>query len=357
MSSEAEQTPELSIVVPILNEREQLPGFLAGLAEQRELAYELLICDGGSRDGGPEWLRQQEAEHPALRVLTGPSGRGRQLNQGARQARGRYLLFLHVDSRFSDPLALRKGVASLARTGSARVAGHFALRFARTDDRPSSGYYFYEWKARLGRPETIHGDQGFLLRREMYDRLGGFREDLPAMEDTDFAERLRCRGQWRLLPAEIATSARRFETEGLWQRQLLGALIMCFRSIGWQEFFDRAPAIYRQQSETETLRLTPFFELIRHQLGNKSRHDRWRVWHASGMYVRKHAWQLFFALDARRAFHRGLPVGRGRTVLTTFFEPIYDLLTDHPLGRMAATLLLRAWFETTRAWLRRKEAR
>ena len=73
--------------------------------------------------------------------------------------------------------------------------------------------------------------------------------------------------------------------------------------------------------------------------------------------MRRHAWQLAFALDARRAFRRGLPVGQGGMSLIRSLEPLYDLLTDNPIGRLVATILLRLWFEVTGLWLRRKEIR
>ena len=347
--------PELSIVVPLLNELDQLPGFFADLRRQEAVDFDLLICDGGSCDGSLEWLRQQQPEWAGLRICPGKPGRGRQLNQGAANARADWLLFLHVDSRFSDPQALRRSLDFLTRTESRLVAGHFALKFRRIDAAPSAGYYFYEWKARLGRPETIHGDQGFMLSRELFRRVGPFREDLPAMEDTDFAERLRDCGQWQLLPAEISTSARRFETEGLWQRQLLGALMMCFRTVGWDDFFTLATGVYRQQADTEKLQLLPFFNLVSRQLKAASRRTRWRIWTACGEYVRTHAWQLFFALDARRAFRKKMPVGTGQTAWLDFFEPLFDLLTANLLGRYLAAIALRIWFASTSLWLQRRE--
>lgn len=350
--------PDLSIIIPILNEAEQLPELLADLQRQQQVVFEVLIVDGGSDDGGPKWLQQQyQQQRLSGAMLETTAGRGLQMNVGGKQARSAWLLFLHVDSRFDDPLALRKGLDALQQTGSQKLAGHFSLKFRRTDVTPSVGYYYYEWKARLGRPETIHGDQGFLLRRDFYQQLGGFREDLPVMEDTDFAERLREQGNWQLLPIEISTSARRFEQEGLWQRQLLGALIMCFRSIGWLQFFSDAPAVYRQQSKTDQLQVRPFFLLLHSLFLRMDRKAAWRIWRQSGAYVRGHAWQLPFALDARRAFHRGVPVGQGRMMFTSVFEPIYELLTDNPLGRFVAIILLRIWFVLTSLWLKSKEQR
>ena len=347
--------PHLSIIVPVLNEREQLPGLLENLQRQILSAYELLVVDGGSTDGSLEWLQSQAEVLDSLRLLQAPAGRGRQLNQALGQARGEWLLLLHADSRFTDPQAIRNGIMHLEQTGSRHVAGHFALNFRRQSDTPLFGYYFYEWKARLGRPETIHGDQGFLLRGDFQQAVGLFREDLPVMEDTDFAERVRKVGSWLLLSGEISTSARRFESEGLWQRQLLNAILMCLRDIGFERYFQAAPEVYRQQAVGGQLRLRPFFTLVRRLFAEHLFPERGQLWWRCGIYVRRHAWQLTFACDARRAFRKGIPVGQGRPVLTENFEPVYQLLTDNPLGRLAATLLLRLWFELTDYWLRFKE--
>ncbi|MFK5926472.1 MAG: TIGR04283 family arsenosugar biosynthesis glycosyltransferase [Desulfuromusa sp.] len=346
---------QLSLIVPILNERENLPDFFTDLMRQKSISFELIICDGGSSDDSLKWLQQPQPDWPDLKILQGSAGRGRQLNQGLDAAVGELLLLLHVDSRFSDPLALRKGLDYLSRSGSKNVAGHFSLTFRRQANPFSAGYYFYEWKARLGRSETIHGDQGFFLYRNLLEQVGRFREDLPAMEDTDLAERVRLIGQWQLLPVEISTSARRFEIEGLWQRQLLGSLIMCFRTIGWNQFFEKAPDVYRQQKNSEKLRVQPFFQLIRKQLHELPTRKRWKIWWLGGCYIRTHAWQLFFAVDARRAFRNGLPVGTGRHVFLDFFEPIFNLLTNNLPGRFCATVLLRGWFELTDLWLKKKE--
>ncbi len=346
---------QLSIIVPILNEREHLPSFFNDLSRQESIDFELIICDGGSSDGSLEWLEKQVSDWTTLKVVRGKAGRGRQLNQGIVAASGEWLLFLHVDSHFLDPLALRQGMDCLCRSGSKNVAGHFALKFCREISSFSAGYYFYEWKARLGRTETIHGDQGFYLHRFLLERIGSFREDLPAMEDTDFAERLRLTAQWKLLSAEISTSARRFETEGLWQRQLLGALIMCFRAIGWSQFFENAPAVYRQQQNSKKLFIQPFFQLIRKQLHQLPIRERWKIWWQAGCYIRNHAWQLFFAVDARRAFRKGLPIGTGKSTCINYFEPIFSFLTDNIFGQFCATILLRCWFELTDLWLKKKE--
>ena len=342
-------TPELSIIVPILNEEEQLRCFLTDLVRQKNIDFEVIISDGGSADNPAAVIAEYArfCGYP-ISLHTGEKGRGRQLNSGIAKARTNWMLLLHVDSRFQDELALRRALDFMKDFGTKRIAGRFPLRFRHTNSfEQQPGYYYYEWKARLPREECIHGDQGFLLSRETFQHVGHFRENLPVMEDTDFAERLRRIGKWVLLPSEISTSARRFETEGLWQRQLLNALIMCFRSIGWEDFFGDAISVYRQQGAGGSLRLRPFFRQVRRSMLKVPLRKRMKIWYRSGGYVRGHAWQLAFALDAKRAFKKGLPPGQGKMHWVRLLEPSYNLLTNNPFGRLAATLLLWVWFYST----------
>lgn len=353
-SDKQTDVPELSIIVPVLNEAEQLPAFVTNLRLQQDVCFELIISDGGSVDGSLDWVREQAGIANSIVVVAGEKGRGRQLNRGLAKVRGDWLLLLHVDSRLVEPLALRRSL-DYVKQRSARVAGHFALDFRDTQNQYAAAYDFYQRKARLGLPETIHGDQGFLLHRSLADELGGFREDLPVMEDTDYAERLRQIAQWQLLPADISTSARRFSVEGLWQRQTLGALLMCFRCIGWKDFFKQAPSVYRQQTQTDQLQLLPFFDLIAQRLKVLPRHERWRLWLATGTYVQRHAWQVVFAMDARRARMQGRPLNVTPTPWMNFLMPPFNLLTDNPVGHAITAALVRVWFSVMRGWLRRKE--
>lgn len=345
--------PELSIIVPIFNEEEQLPCLLTDLIRQQQVDFELLICDAGSKDDSLSRLYRVRDDLPyPVRVIECEKGRGAQLNAGADAASGEWLLFLHVDSRFDDPMALRNGLDRLLSETRALTGGHFSLKFRRSTTDNAFGYYYHEWKARLHRPECLHGDQGMMMRRLTFRTIGLFRKDLPVMEDTDFAERLRQRGRWVLFPEEISTSARRFEKEGLKQRDLISALIMNFRTIGWIEFFSSAKGVYRIHKETGRLLVLPFFRQVKELMGRKAPRDRRTLWFRSGCYIRNHAWQLAFYLDAKRAFRSGKPPGEGKLFYVTLFELPFNILTDNPLGRFAATLLLKMWFQLTyyRVW-------
>jgi rSAM/selenodomain-associated transferase 2 len=342
------RAPHLSIVVPLLNEVAILPLMLAELSRQQGLDCELLLCDGGSTDGSAQLFAELLPALPfPTRWLAAPRGRALQMNAGAAVANGDYLLFLHADSRFPQADALAVGLATLAAAGP-RVAGHFALRFDRSDTAPSFAYYCYESKARLHRPGCIHGDQGFLLPRSFYVELGGFDATLPLLEDDRLASRILAQGTWLLLPCEIVTSARRFEVEGLYQRQVLNAIVMNFAALGWRPFFAAAGELYRSQDRTRRLQLAPLLAGIAALLAAQPWRERWRIWRATGAYVRSQAWQLALLCDMRRNWRQGLPPGAGPLSCLDRHDRWFDRLTDHAGGRFAATLLTWSWFRLLR---------
>ncbi|MFA5516832.1 MAG: TIGR04283 family arsenosugar biosynthesis glycosyltransferase [Desulfuromonadales bacterium] len=352
------RSPELSIIVPVLHEIAILPALFHTLAGQRRIDFELILSDGGSADGTWERARILARENSfPCRVIEAERGRGRQLNAGAAVARGDCLLFLHADSDFADPLALCKGLAALRervrQRADERVAGRFALRFRGSSQQPSLAYYFYENKARLNRPGCIHGDQGFFLTPAYFHELGGFDSRLPILEDDRLAAQVFKTGEWLLLPAEIFSSARRFESEGLRQRQTLNALLTNFADIGWEDYFLSATSIYRRQNRTKPLSLYPYFAQVRTLLKGFSGQQRLNFWYRTGAFVRANAWQISLFIDVRHNFSRHLPVGQGALRRLRFYDRWLEPVIDHPPGRLAAGVLTWIWFHLSLWQLRR----
>ncbi len=343
--------PQLSIIIPTLNEADHLPVLFADLAAQREVSLEVIVSDGGSEDAtGIVATNGLTDGRLSGQVLSGERGRGRQLNLGVQAASSEWLLFLHADSRLADPDQLHHALQHLLekqqQSNTNVLAGRFALRFSTPLENNSKALFFYETKARLGRPGCIHGDQGFLMSRSFFEQVGPFREDLPVMEDTLLAEKIRSYGQWCLLPGEILTSSRRFESEGIVARQTLNALMMNFLAIGWTGFFARAPDLYRQQDRAQPLQLRPFFRLIDQLLRQMSFEQRFVIWRETGSYVRSQAWQLGLVLDCRKhqphRFLEGEDPVKGRWL--NWFDRWFDPLTDNFVGRSLTALLVRIWF-------------
>lgn len=339
-----EEHPELSIIVPVYNEEGNIVPFLVGVSGQQGVRLEVVVSDGGSTDGSIDAVREFARTAPfPLTVVSGEKGRGGQLNRGAEAARAGTLLFLHVDSRFEDPLALKKGVeALLAAAGDGGVAGRFALRFD-FDGVPPLPYRFYGEKATLDRPGCTHGDQGFMMGRDFFYRVGPFDDALPLMEDTFLAERIRKEGRWILIPAAIRTSPRRFLTEGLLPRQSLNAILMNLAANGELHLVRSLRKSYRSHDAASRLRLRPFLLPLKEEVARLPLGKRWRLWYRTGSYVRSNAWQIAFFLDLVTGSTRP---GSGGPWLK-LHDRLLTRLIDNPAGNAGAALLTWLWFRLT----------
>lgn len=193
--------PRVSIIVPVLNEA----GRVTELIERFTRFFsecELVIVDGGSTDGTADLVRP-----PAKLVRTAP-GRGHQLNAGAATASGDVLWFVHADTQ-PDPAAVTE--LQRALTDPRVVGGGFGISF----DRRSLILRYVAWSSnvRARRLGWIFGDQAMFVRREAFEKLGGFPE-WPLMEDMDLSRRLGRLGRLVVLPTSVVASSRRFDDRG-----------------------------------------------------------------------------------------------------------------------------------------------
>jgi len=193
----------VSVLIPTLEEAHTLPGTLDHLAALPG-RFEVLVADGGSRDGTAAAARA----HPSQpRLLRCQGGRAAQCNAAAAAARGDVLVVLHADSRLP-----RDAYASLAGAWRAGAnGGNFALRFEGRDAFARLLGRVYAFQRRRG---FYYGDSSMWLRREAWERLGGFRE-LPIMDDYDLVRRLERLGPTACLPGPATTSDRRWRAMGV----------------------------------------------------------------------------------------------------------------------------------------------
>lgn len=316
---------ELSLIVPVLNEAAGIVTFLRGLAAQQGVSFQVILCDGGSTDDTVARASDLIDELPfPLLLIHAEKGRARQMNAGTREATGEYYLFLHADSTFVDPFALRQGLSVLRQAergaGDKRIAARFSLRFQEFAGNASLAYYLAAGKARLEKAGCTHGDQGFLLNRHFFAEAGPFDQSFLVMEDTRFAEIVRAKGSWLLLPVELVTSVRRFEAEGLLERNVLNMILMTLSAVGREDFIRELPGVYGTQCLTGRLRLFPFLDRIRRLIDGLPYSARMKFWSSVGDYVSLNAWQIPFFLDMRKNFRKAVPLGQGRTVYLNFFE-------------------------------------
>ncbi len=205
-----ERRPALSIVVPALNEAQGIEAALRPLQPLRTRGVEVVVADGGSADATATL-----AAPLADVVLTSERGRGRQQNAGARAARGDVLLFLHADTVLpegADAVVLD----ALERSG--RGWGRFDVCLSGRTPMLRVVERMISWRSRATGMAT--GDQAIFVRRDWFERVGGFRE-VPLMEDLEMSRALKRLGPPLCLRETVTTSSRRWEERGVGRTILL----------------------------------------------------------------------------------------------------------------------------------------
>lgn len=213
----------IGVVIPALNEAAHLPGLLGDLERLgATMPVDIVVADGGSSDGTVALATKH------ARIVVGPPGRARQLNAGAAAAHGEWLVFLHADSRV--PAATRRALlAALVEEPGFEAA---VFRFAIDLPRPWKQFIEVGQALRERWYRLPYGDQGLLIRRQLFEALGGY-ADLPIMEDVDLIRRLKRRGvAIRTLPATLLTSGRRYRAHGVLRTWLGNVLLISLYLLG-----------------------------------------------------------------------------------------------------------------------------
>ncbi|TVQ28281.1 MAG: glycosyltransferase [Spirochaetaceae bacterium] len=196
-----------TIVIPAYNEEKTLPALLRDIAAQRGADPQVVVADAESTDRTREIARSRGATV----VEGGLPAAGR--NSGARDADTDILIFLDADVRIPkrfvrtvcDAMEGRDLVAAtcpmkpLSRLSTDRVIHNFANLFVRLtqySDPNAPGYCI-------------------AIRRDVFERIGGFDESLKVAEDHDLVKRAAKHGAFRVVPdTHVRVDVRRFEKEG-----------------------------------------------------------------------------------------------------------------------------------------------
>lgn len=202
----------LTAVIPALNDSDAA-GLLLGQIKP-DPQVEVIIVDGGLDSA----LEQVAGRRPGTRVLRTPAGRARQMNAGAREASGDWILFLHADSEL--PSGWREAMSAIPADA---VGGWF--QFALDDAAWQARVIERLVRMRIRLMRLPYGDQGLFVRRAVFNQMGGF-ADLPLLEDVEFVRRLVGAGPVAEVALPLRTSARRWRRDGWFRRSARNSLIV-----------------------------------------------------------------------------------------------------------------------------------
>jgi len=194
--------PCLSIIIPVLDEALMIESLLKSLDGLRNDGAEVIVVDGGSRDD-----TVAKATGVADQVLISSAGRAVQMNVGARASRGKYLFFLHADTRLPDDvIPLLKDIDE-----NDIIWGRFDIRLSGQRAIYRVIELFINWRSRLTGIAT--GDQVIFVNSRVFFDEGGYPE-IALMEDIALSKRLKKICPGHCLRQVVETSSRRWKNRG-----------------------------------------------------------------------------------------------------------------------------------------------
>jgi rSAM/selenodomain-associated transferase 2 len=212
---------KISIIIPVYNEEKIVAQLLNHL--RLEGSYlniaEILIVDGGSTDRTKSIVsnyringtRTYDNAMPDLKLIDSPKGRAKQMNLGAKHAKGTILYFLHADAfppQDFDQLIINE-VEKGNKAGCFRMqfdSKHWWLRLA-------SWLTQFSWRACRG------GDQSQFITKKLFKDIGGYDEEYIIYEDNILINELYKRKEFVVINKKIRTSARLYKKVGIWKLQ------------------------------------------------------------------------------------------------------------------------------------------
>ena len=251
----------ISIIIPVLNEADTIENLLYYLVDCAKLQNisEIIVVDGGSTDNTKNsiqnFVTSSNSKHreelyretssnvidtkfskknftrtdvkfitdrnpktnsglinqPNILLIDSPKGRAKQMNLGAKQAKGDILYFLHADS--FPPINYDELIIAEVKKGN--NAGCFSMQFdsAHWWLLLASWFTQFSWRACRG------GDQSQFITRALFEDIGGYNEDYIIYEDNILINELYKRKQFVVINKKLKTSARLYKKHGIWKLQ------------------------------------------------------------------------------------------------------------------------------------------
>ncbi len=213
---------KISIIIPVLNEEEALPKLLKYLTSLVQSTAEIIVVDGGSTDDTLEKI----VDFP-IQLLHSKAGRAVQMNTGAAAATGDVLYFLHSDTIPPDtflediPEAIKEGHDS----------GCYRLGFNSNAFLLKINTYCTRFRFLWCRG----GDQSLFIKKELFEKLGGFPKGYIIMEEYFLIEKLLKNHHYKIIPKRIIASSRKYEKNNYLKVQLANLIIFNMNRLGYSQ--------------------------------------------------------------------------------------------------------------------------
>ena len=146
--------------------------------------------------------------HRNLRLVKTSQGRGKQMNEGAKIAKGNIFLFLHIDCTLE-----KDAINVIENEMNSRniIGGGMIQAFSNPDFFLSFISSYGNFRVKINK--IFFGDFGIFIKRDIFEKIGGY-DDIVFLEDVEFSKKMKKYGELIQVNRKITTSSRRFQSIG-----------------------------------------------------------------------------------------------------------------------------------------------
>ncbi len=208
----------LSIIIPTLNSGRNFQLLLDSINSQGFKDYEIIVCDGGSRDDTIQIAKRYDCKI----VKGGIPAKGR--NQGAAEARGELLLFLDAETFLPEGFLENLIKTFKAKKLDLATCAHHPIKedwMPRFFSARLAYDLLYNWPAKILEKVFPFSSGLILVKKDFHWRAGGFDEKIWIAEDHDYARRIAKIGKYGfLLKPGVPLFLKRMQREGVLKTNL-----------------------------------------------------------------------------------------------------------------------------------------
>jgi len=206
----------ISVIIPTYNEERYIYRLVEFILHHgKAIVTEVIVVDGQSTD-----MTVLEAQKAGAITLIAPHrSRAAQMNLGAKHSTGDVLFFVHADIKLVNSFV--QDIQESIQSGY--VAGCYRYQFDSTRTILKVNAYFTRFNGIMCRG----GDQTLFIKKDIFNKLGGFDETFVIMEDYQLIQKVQKGYPFKIVPKSILVSARKYSNNS-WLRVQLANLTIFF---------------------------------------------------------------------------------------------------------------------------------